>query len=191
MQTLTSRVKKDLSFNLAYTFKQNWAFTGYLNNLGDDIEYQFKSTIKESKQTGNPRFIYTHFIMPHYPYLYDQYGNRTTINQALNGGKKEYLESLIYSNKRYLSLIDSIQKNDRTNPIILFMSDHGFTKYSLSEADSSNNFKNFFSIHLPGNNYTEFSDSISNVNIFRILLNSQFKQKLPLLKDSSFFLTEY
>jgi hypothetical protein len=190
-QTLTGRLKKDLIFHLAFTLKWGWAYRNYLDNLRDDLEYQYKTTIEQSMERGKPRFIYTHFIMPHYPYLYNEEGTPQPVEPALNGGKKEYLGFLQYGNKRLLSLIDTIQKNDRTAPTIILMSDHGFTKYDSRETDSSYNFKNIFNIYITDRNYGSFSDTISNVNVFRILLNSRFNQRLPLLKDSSFFLTEY
>lgn len=190
-QTLTSRLKKDLMFHLAYTLKLKWAYNNYLDNLKNDLEYQYNKTIKESQGKGRPRFVYTHFIMPHYPYLYDEKGNALSIQQALNGGKKEYLGYLQFGNRKYLSLIDSIKKYDRTNPVIIVMSDHGFTKYNLNDADTSYNFKSIFNIYMPGKKQEPFPDSVSSVNVFRIFLNAQFKQNLPLLADSSFFLSEY
>lgn len=189
-QTLTGRLKKDLVFHLAYTLKWERAFSDYLENQRREINHQYQATINASKKTGKPRFVYTHFIMPHYPYLYDEYGSPLSKDQALNGGKKEYLGFLQYGNKKLLSLIDEIKKND-PDPVIVLMSDHGFTKYDVSNTDSSYNFKNMFNIYLPDKRTKLFSDSISNVNVFRVLLNTQFNQKLPLLKDSTVFLREY
>ena len=71
------------------------------------------------------------------------------------------------------------------------MSDHGFTKYDASAIDPSYNFNNMINVYLPDKNYSEFPDTISNVNLFRFILNKQFKQRLPLLKDSTIFLKEY
>jgi hypothetical protein len=46
-------------------------------------------------------------------------------------------------------------------------------------------------IYFPGKNEEEFPDSLSNVNLFRFILNKQFNQQLPFLKDSTIFLKEY
>jgi hypothetical protein len=40
-------------------------------------------------------------------------------------------------------------------------------------------------VYFPGRNYDLMVDSIENVNEFRVIFNSFFGQKLPLLKDSS------
>lgn len=50
---------------------------------------------------------------------------------------------------------------------------------------TKHNFMNHLSVYLPGKNHTGFYDSISNMNLFRVFLNKQFKQRFPLLKDST------
>ena len=130
--------------------------------------------------------------MPHYPYLFDRNGRRLSFEESQQGGRKDlYLEYLQYCNKQCLALADSILKKDKTGPIVILMSDHGFTKYDASAIDPSYNFDNMINIYLPDKNYSEFPDTISNVNLFRFILNKQFKQRLPLLKDSTIFLKEY
>jgi hypothetical protein len=191
-QTLTSRVYKDLSYHLITSFHFGWAQKKYLEGLINNIRFSYEGTIATASETSKkPQFVYTHFIMPHYPYLFDKNGNALKFEEAIQGGRKDlYLGYLQYGNKLCLSLIDSIFKKDPTNPVIILMSDHGFTKYS-SEYEPAYNFLNMINIYVPGRNYAAFSDSLTNVNLFRTLLNTQFGQQLPLLKDSTFFLKEY
>ena len=130
--------------------------------------------------------------MPHYPYLFDRNGNQLSFEESQQEIRKDlYLDYLQYCNKQCLALTDSILKKDKTGPIIILMSDHGFTKYDPSAIDASYNFDNMINIYLPDKNYSGFPDTISNVNLFRFILNKQFKQRLPLLKDSTIFLKEY
>src|SRR4030095_16478302 len=132
------------------------------------------------------------FSMPHYPYLFDRNGHQLSFEESQQDGRKDlYLEYLQYCNKKCLALIDSILKKDGTGPIIIFMSDHGFTKYDPSAIDPSYNFDNMINVYFADQNYSEFPDTLSNVNLFRFILNKQFKQRLPLLKDSTIFLKEY
>jgi len=49
---------------------------------------------------------------------------------------------------------------------------------------------NLNSILLPGKNYNGYYNGMSNINQLRILLNNEFGQKLPLLKDSTIFIAE-
>ncbi len=70
------------------------------------------------------------------------------------------------------------------------MGDHGF-RHFIKPVAMEYHFMNLNSVYLPGNNYAGFYDSISGVNQFRIILNKQFNQQFPLLKDSSSFMIEY
>jgi hypothetical protein len=191
-QTLTGRIKKDLWYHFVTTFKLRWAQNGWQKDLINIFEREYNGTLMEAKDPERPRFVYTHFIMPHYPYLFDRNGNQLSFEESQQDGRKDlYLEYLQYCNKQCLVLVDSILKRDKTEPIIVLMSDHGFTKYDPSAIDPSYNFNNVLNIYIPRKNYSEFPDSMSNVNLFRVILNKQFNQRLPFLKDSTIFLEEY
>jgi hypothetical protein len=69
------------------------------------------------------------------------------------------------------------------------MSDHGFKEFE-KPVNEKYHFMNLSAVYFPNGNYFQSYEGLSNVNQFRLLLNSQFGQKLPLLKDSSFFLYE-
>jgi len=192
-QTLTGRIKKDLWYHLVTTFKFKWAQKNWQRGLINVLEKEYRGTLSAAEESsGRPRFIYTHFIMPHYPYLFDRNGNQLSFEESQQEIRKDlYLEYLQYCNKQCLALTDSILKKDKTGPIVILMSDHGFTKYDASAIDASYNFNNMINIYLPDKNYSGFPDTISNVNLFRFIVNKQFKQRLPLLKDSTIFLKEY
>ena len=192
-QTLTGRIKRDLWYHFVTTFKLQWAQNSWQEHLVNIFGKEYNGTLTEAeKNSSRPRFVYTHFIMPHYPYLFDRNGNQLSFEESqLDGRKDLYLGYLQYCNKRCLALIDSIFLKDKTGPIVILMSDHGFTKYDPSAIDPSYNFNNVINIHFPDKNYSEFPDSLSNVNLFRFILNSQFNQQLPFLKDSTIFLKEY
>jgi hypothetical protein len=69
----------------------------------------------------------------------------------------------------------------------MLLGDHGFRE-GVKKEEYNYVFMNLNAIYLPEKNYDGFYDSISNVNQFRVLLNNQFEQHLPLLKDSTIFL---
>ena len=192
-QTLTGRIKKDLWYHFVTTFGFRWAQNAWQNKLIGLLRKGYNGTVSAAAENfERPRFIYTHFTMPHYPYFFDRNGRRLSFAESQQGGRKDlYLEYLQYCNQQCLALIDSILKKDKTEPIIILMSDHGFTKYNSTAIDPSYNFDNMINIYFPDNNYSEFPDTISNVNLFRFILNKQFNQRLPLLKDSTIFLKEY
>lgn len=192
-QTLTGRIKKDLWFHFVTTFRFRWAQNDWQSKLNTLIEKGYNGTLTVAAENlERPHFTYTHFTMPHYPYLFDKNGNRLSFAESQQGGRQDlYLGFLQYCNQKCLSLIDGILKKDKTGPIIILMSDHGFTKYDVKTIDPSYNFDNMINIYCPDKNYSGFPDTISNVNLFRFILNKRFKQRLPLLKDSTIFLREY
>ena len=105
--------------------------------------------------------------------------------------KKAYIEYLVYFNKKLLELADYIKTNSTHPPIIIFMSDHGFRQFEAGEKiDNLYQFMNINAVFMPDGNYSGFYDGMSNVNQFRVILNSQFGQQLPILKDSTSFLRE-
>jgi hypothetical protein len=192
-QTLTGRIRKDLWYHFVTTFRFRWAQNAWQNKLISLLQKGYDGTISAAGENlQRPHFVYTHFTMPHYPYFFDRNGNRLSFEESQQGGRKDlYLEYLQYCNKQCLALVESILKKDKTGPIIILMSDHGFTKYDATTIDPSYNFNNMINIYFPDETYSAFPDSISNVNLFRVILNKQFDQRLPLLKDSTIFLKEY
>ena len=104
-------------------------------------------------QSTEPKFVYAHFMMPHFPYLLDSNGKLNQLNSLVTedwSSKKEYLGYLQYSNKRFLELIDHILKQKTRPSLILFMSDHGFRYLENTPANEHYQFMNISAVHLPG-----------------------------------------
>ncbi len=192
-QTLLKRLEKNLAHNLVTKFKipflQHW-----LNNVELKNNTKLYSKTKElaSKKTNKPRFVYTHIVMPHYPYYFDSTSNKTaeellSIENATN--LELFKGYLVYANNKYLELIDHIQENTDAKAIIIFASDHGFREFK-DPVDKRYHFLNLNSVYFPDGNYSGFYNGMSNVNIFRAIMNSHFNQELPMLRDSTSFLRE-
>ncbi len=188
-ETFVNRFMKDAGFNF-FSKKKKEAVekNDWLND-----EIMDSLTKKTATQKSNqPKFVYTHFTRPHHPYFVDRNGRPFSPADSLKGFariQKEYSEHLLYTNKRLLDLIDHIQSNSATPPVILLAGDHGFRQFT-KEADHKYYFMNLCAVYLPGSNYSGFYDGLSLVNTFRVILNSQFGQQFSLLKDSSIFLYE-
>lgn len=143
-----------------------------------------------SEKTTRPKFVLTHLMTPHYPYYFDKDGREFPFDQLLEGNQynqKNYIEYLQYGNKRILGIVDHILKNAATPPVIVLMGDHGFRHFTVP-VDPKYYFYNLVAVHLPEKQYAVFSDSLTNVNLFRTVLNSAFKQQLPYLKDTTIIL---
>lgn len=190
-QTFTSRFTRESGFNFIYLFNKSAVsapqYQLYDNNLVDSLTRQTAAGTK-----GNPVFVYSHFLMPHAPYAYNSEGrpfSDITRIRTFNEARYEYVEYLKYTNKKMLSLFDHILAHSKEKPIIVFVSDHGFRQLN-PEIDKQYHFMNIAAVHLPSGNYSGFYDGITPVNIFRQVLNAQFGQQLPLLKDSTIFIPD-
>jgi hypothetical protein len=186
-QTLFSRVGKNILFNMANRFgskvKMKRLFLTYHSNV--NALDSLRATIQ--RKSNSPRFVYTHLIMPHYPYYFTENGKMRPVSEIEDGKEtniQEYLEYVEYTNNLLLNIVDSIKENSAHPPIIIIVSDHGFREYP-HKVDTRYKFINQLSIYLPNGRYENFYDGISNVNLFRVLFNTQFKQKFPLLTDST------
>lgn len=140
-----------------------------------------------------PKFIYSHFNMPHWPYFFDSTGTEVPVDKLTDEftmDKKAYIEYLQYTNKKLLDLVDHIKKNAARPPVIILMGDHGFRQLT-GNVDKKYHFMNLNAVLLPGGDYSKFYDGMSNANQFRVILNTQFGQTLPLLKDSVNFIWDH
>ena len=192
-QTFIYRIYRDLGYHLATDLHLKFAINNIiykeLNNNNNVFGLTKKIALKSETQ---PKFVYTHLVMPHYPYFFDSTGNPTPIknlNESYWSNKKAYLEYLLYTNKKLLELVDHIKGASASPPIIILIGDHGFRQFK-ENVDPKYYFLNLNSVFIPGSDYSGFYESISNINLFRVILNSQFGQHLPILKDSVSFLRQ-
>lgn len=198
-QTFLTRIEKDLSYHLLTTFKLKNAVNKvyYADLYNNETIYNLTKTIA-SQKISTAKFVYAHLVMPHYRYYFDSAGNKTPAEKIVNDNycadKNAYLEYLKYSNGKLLTLIDHIKSSSKNPPIIILMSDHGYHQFLNEDDIKSVNKKYYFmtlnAVYFPDQNYSQYYDSLSNVNQFRIIFNSQFGQALPLLKDSTIFLAQ-
>jgi hypothetical protein len=192
-QTFLSRIDRDILFNIVTRFKSKAAQKKltYYNLENNNHIYNLTWKLAEEK-TIQPKFVYTHLMMPHYPYYYDKDGKEQpyeTLQEGKQVNTKAYTEYLQYANKKFLSLIDHILSSSDTPPIIILMGDHGFRHFE-KPVDRKYYFLNMNAVYFPSKNYSAFTDSSSTVNQFRKILNTQFNQNLPLLIDSSIYLRD-
>lgn len=174
-----------------------WGPDGAESRIEEETDKQNKDALQETKEeslkkTSAPRFIYTHVLMPHPPYLYDSLlrrRNHFDIAAHLDEDPRYYLNYIPYTNACARDLLETIKRNTGGKAVIIFMSDHGF-RYRTNGNLTPYFFDNQNAVYFPDNDYHLFYDSISSVNQFRVVFNKLFRQNLPLLKDSTLFLPE-
>lgn len=191
MHTFIGRFNSDIRWNFITRFKIKSEIKRFVQSKLDINQKVIDNTIKEAQQkNSSPRFVYLHLMIPHFPYLTDSTGTPDYETSSLTTqrfDKEKYLSYLQYGNRIFLNLIDEIQAASPKS-IIIFMGDHGFR---FIEGNPNNHFMNFNSVYLPEKNYQQFYDSISMVNQFRVLFNTSFNQRLPLLNDSTIFIKNW
>lgn len=139
------------------------------------------------QQTPAPKFVYAHFMLPHFPYYYDANGRPNTTEKIAsmhNTRPEDYVQYLQYGNRRLLDLVDTLLASAKKPMVIMILSDHGF-RNPIKRVDRAYDFMNLNAVFISGKNYSGWPDTITNVNQFRVLFNTCFHQRYPLLRDST------
>jgi hypothetical protein len=187
-QTFTSRLAEDFNFDiLKGKFGRRLQNKVLYENLHFNDEIIDLTGKIAARHTGVPKFVYTHLMMPHFPYYYDKNGNPVSHAKLIGSQKANsdgYIEYLEYSNKKIIHLIDKILGRSPSPPVIILLSDHGFQERKRNY-DHKYDFINLNAVFLPKKNDNLFYDSITNVNQFRVIFNTYFHQHMSFLKDST------
>jgi hypothetical protein len=190
-ETLWGRIKKDIWWNFQS------ADTSVLASSNKDFfernRKNFLLTLNEMNlQSDTPKFVISHIMMPHAPFLIDSLGKKIYIGPAKNLDSLDrslYINQLAYVNTWIKKLAVAANKNFKRPRVIIIEGDHGYrdlkiTRNTISEKQFMNLNTYFFS----DKDYSILYDSISPVNTFRVVLNKYFGTQLPLLKDSTILL---
>jgi hypothetical protein len=138
--------------------------------------YTFDFLEKLPEKPGN-FLVYAHINAPHGPYVFDRDGNYRYV-PPIESDPKYYIDTIIFINKKVLELVDDLQKNSATPPIIIIQGDHGshivsggFDKHKILSA-----------YYLPDVENILY-ETITPVNTFRIVLDQYFGANYELLPD--------
>jgi hypothetical protein len=188
--TFLNRFEKDVMLSAAEKFNMEWYLRRVMYVTLNDNNELYALTKKTADTSEGPKLVYTHLLMPHYPYYYNEAGQLRSfeaLRKSSLDNNEDYLAYLKYTNGRVVELVDYLLSHSARSPVIVLASDHGYRQYK-NQTDQNYFFTNLLSVHLPGKNYNLFTDSLDNVNFLRLLLNSQFGQKLPLLEHKAFMI---
>jgi hypothetical protein len=158
--------------------------------------HQIEMLKKITKQRG-PKYVFTQFMLPHPPYVYDKNCNPTKDMKTTNEHAL-FLEQMQCVNKKLKELIDYIQQNNPTKPIIILQTDEGtyptafrenkeldWTKQPSELLHQKADILNAY--YFPDKNYSKLYQDISPVNSFRVVFNQYLGTDLKLLDDRSYF----
>lgn len=164
--------------------------------------------LPEVGRDPRPTFAFAHILCPHPPMIFgpngEDVGHRHEIfqlyNQKTNGRFREpdpfrraYRDQAAFITRRIQETIDRILAESPDPPLIIVQSDHGselnLDMESVTNTDLHERMSILNAYYFPGGRYEGLYDSISPVNSFRVVLNTFFGARLPLLPDRSFFST--
>ncbi|MBN2399879.1 MAG: hypothetical protein JXI33_06015 [Candidatus Aminicenantes bacterium] len=155
----------------------------YSRFFRERILYVFEQMPAVVKMAG-PKFVLVHLFSPHAPFVFDRHGGMVAPEHGTDfSDRKYYLEQYLYISRRVAETMEMILKESAAPPVIVALSDHGyrgsFRKPLLHVVSTAEKKKIFMSLYLPGYDYGNLDDKLSPLNVFRIILNHYFGQKLP------------
>lgn len=164
----------------------------YMKYAASNEEFLAAAASEADRKDGPPKFIYAHFMMPHFPYLFDSLGHRRSDREIYadrdTNPYTAYLGYLQYTNRRLVDLVGHIRQHD-PEAVILLCGDHGY-RGAANRHDPLFQFQNLNAVYFPDREYGQWAGKISFVNQFRIVFNQLFHAGYPLLKDSTVLLSE-
>lgn len=137
---------------------------------------------------SKPRFVYTHFLVPHTPFTWDSTGKRVGIREMMTveDEKMAYLQQTIYVNGILKRVVDSIMTNVKRPLVVIIQGDHGYRYSDMSQAEKE--FPNLNAFYFYNKDYRLLNDSLTNVNTFRVVFNTFMGKKYEMLPNKHFFL---
>ncbi len=132
-------------------------------------------------------FTYAHLYTTHGPYVFTANGDlyeNVSMEWLPEKNIDRYFDAIKYTNKRILTLVDSILVRDPT-PVIIIQADHGNLSKTpgVSFHEQSINILNAF--YFPDGDYSLLSNTITSVNTFRVFFKKYYNPQFELLEDKS------
>jgi hypothetical protein len=125
-----------------------------------------------------PKFVFVHILsfhetpFPPMPIVNGAIVQSSSVNQGL-------LNELQFLNNRTVEVVRTIINQSKNPPIIIIQGDHGL--------DTEARMANLMAYYFPNDGDKVLYPTITPVNTFRLVFNTYFGQKYPLLPDISYY----
>ena len=147
------------------------------------------------RQHKERKFVFSHIIMPHHPYLFDENGkilrdanlsDQFEFQKRLWSDRDGYLSQLKFLNKQVVEIVETLSRESDNPPFIVIMSDHGPQLLDSSgkrvpEFDYGRS-SILLSVLTPDKN--KELPVKSSVNLFKYLFNQYWGGENSFLEDS-------
>ncbi len=193
---LNADQKDFLYYYIKYTMLYPFYMSYFKNQDNQDrVMYAF-SELEMIHNIKHPKFIMANFLCPHPPFIFGKNGEKIFGFGRKKSDKDSYLDQLTFMNKKLMELSDKLVLQSRDYPmIIIIQSDHGapYHRTNLGAKDAyltrevlQGSLTNFNAYYLPGKTDIKFN-SITPVNLFRLIFNSYLGANYSLLDDRIYF----
>ena len=162
------------------------------------ILYEFDK-LAEIPNMEEPTFTFAHMLLPHLPFVFDRNGNFLSKEEAKKRSRVvNYLDQLIFANKKIKVLVDKLMAKSASPPIIILQADEGPDPQRYSNDRLDFNWKQatvmelrektriLNAYYLPGINKNALYPSITPVNSFRLIFDLYFDTHFELLPDKTY-----
>lgn len=192
-QTLQGRLRKDIGWNFPNILKKDKRSADSLDVVQSmrDLDTAHKNLLerclKSVQATGSaPSFYLFHFMLPHEPYMYRADGS-IAFEHGYTAEARYYIPHLQWTNRIVTRLADSILSACRDkNVVVIVQGDHGFRFQVSDPLYNEESCKILYAVYCSDARYAPWRTMRSTVNSFRILFNTYFQTRFPLLPDSSY-----
>ena len=152
--------------------------------------------VEEIKRIGEnstePLYVFAHILVPHGPENFTTDGGCLSQQEAAKRGEAQgYLDQIEYANQIMREIVATLQAPGRRPAVIIFQADEGpfprrdgripWQNASADDPRIKTGILNAY--YFPGKDYSGLWQDITPVNTYRILFNTYFGTRLPLLED--------
>jgi hypothetical protein len=184
----------------------------------EDVREQLNILTDLSKTSTGGHFIFAHLLVPHDPFYFNANGSFNSNPDTANDGesvRQKYLGQVQFISDQMQSIVDNIQKSSGGKAVILFNADEGPYPQVMNQSFLRPNNENAvqedgvikgdmrawsadwlrmkFGIlqaaYIPQATAQD-RQSLSSVNLFRVVLNRYVGYELPYLPDCHYALSE-
>jgi len=160
-----------------------------------DILSDFEA-LKRMDIANKPKFVFTHILCPHPPYIFKVDGSKPGLLESAWGrveNKNGYISQLRFVGTQIIEVVDILRIRD-PSAVIIVQADHGhgyiLGDYLLDSKKPPIEFIDaqygiFSAIYLPPG--IVIPEKIVPVNLFRYIFNALFNAKLDILPERTFF----
>ncbi len=157
--------------------------------------------LRQAPSFRGPKFVFAHVLMPHPPYVFEADGSLQTHEgrkELVRAGGSPYVEQLKYLNARLERVIRGLlTANTKRPPVVIIQGDEGplltdigYRRDIDAQHATSTQLRIKYHImtafHLPGVRAKSIPDSVSPVNVFRMVFNTYFGSSLDMLPDRAY-----